>query len=154
SGVVRIPDSPTWKVDGLTGYAMSMWVKVKDVSGDYRVALGKGEWPSGDIVIYKYENTWSYGIRTTDWSCGGSTTALPYLTTVDNTYHHIAVSMNASAGQCHFYSDGQIVHTDEFVSGTTVFATGAGLNNLYIGGLDGSHYLNADIDEVRIYTTA
>jgi RHS repeat-associated protein len=154
SGVVRIPDSPSWKVDGLTGYAMSMWVKVKDVSGDYRVALGKGEWPSGDIVIYKYENTWSYGIRTTDWSCGGSTTALPYLTTVDNTYHHIAVSMNASASRCHFYADGQIVHTDEFVSGTTVFATGAGLNNLYIGGLDGSHYLNADIDEVRIYTTS
>src|SRR5262245_51723158 len=153
SGVVRIPDSPTWKVDGLTGYTMSMWVKVKDVSGDYRVALGKGEWPSGDIIINKYENTWSYGIRTTDWYCGGSTTALPYLTTADNTYHHIAVSMDASAGQCHFYSERQIAGSDEYVSGTTVFATGAGLNNLYIGGLDGTHYINADIDEVRIYTT-
>jgi RHS repeat-associated protein len=62
--------------------------------------------------------------------------------------------MDASAGQCHFYSDGQIADTDEFVSGTTVFSTGAGLNNLYIGGLDGGQYLNADIDEVRIYTAA
>jgi RHS repeat-associated protein len=62
--------------------------------------------------------------------------------------------MDTSAGQCHFYSDGQVADTDEFVSVTTVFATGAGLNNLYIGGLDGSHYLNADIDEVRIYTAA
>ena len=154
SGVVRIPDSPSWKENGLTGYTMSMWVKVKNVSGDYRVALGKGAWPSNDIYIYKFGDHWDFNIRTTGLSCGGLTTALPYLTTVDNTYHHIAVSMNASAGQCHFYADGQIVHTDEFVSGTTVFDTGAGLNNLYIGGLDGSHYLNADIDEVRIYKTA
>src|SRR5262245_25190161 len=154
SGVVRIPDSPTWKVDGLTGYTMSMWVKVKDVSADYRIALGKGEWPTEDIYIYKLGDTWNYKIRTTDLVCGGETTGLPYLSTADNTYHHIAVSMDASAGQCHFYSDGQIVNTDEYVSGTTVFATGAGLNNLYIGSFDGSHYSNADIDEVRIYARA
>ena len=152
SGVVRIPDSPSWKENGLTGYTVSMWVKVKNVSGDYKVALGKGAWPSDDIYIYKFGAHWDFNIRTTNWSCGGSSTALPYLTNVDNTYHHIAVSMNASASRCHFYADGQIVSTDEFVSGTTVFATGAGLNNLYVGGLDGSHYLNADIDEVRVYS--
>ncbi|MBO0800571.1 MAG: LamG domain-containing protein, partial [Blastocatellia bacterium] len=154
SGVLRIPDSPSWKVDGLTGYTLSMWIKVKNANGDYLAALGKGGWPSGDIVIYKYADQWQFEIRTTDLICGGSTSSIPYLSTVDNTYHHIALSMDASASQCKFYSDGQVVATDEYVSGTTVFDTGEGLNNLFIGGLDGGHYLNADIDEVRVYTTA
>ncbi len=154
SGVVTIPDSPTWKVSGLTGYTVSMWVNVKNVSADYRIALGKGSWPSDDIFIYKFGNQWGYNIRTTGWSCAGSSAGLAYLSAEDNTYHHIAVAMNASAGRCDFYSDGQIAGTDEYVSGTTVFATGAGLNNLHIGGLDGGQYLNADIDEVRVYTTA
>jgi RHS repeat-associated protein len=154
SGVVRIPDSPSWKVDGLTGYTVSMWVKVKNVTGNYLAPLGKGEWSSDDIVIYKFGNQWQFGIRTTDLICGGITTAIPYLSTLDNTYHHIALSMDSSAGQCKFYSDGGVVGTDQFVSGTTVFATGTGLNNLFIGGLDGGHYLNSDIDEVRVYTSA
>src|SRR5262245_30738987 len=89
SGVVRIPDSPSWKVDGLTGYTVSMWVKVKSVNGDYRVVLGKGEWPSDDISIYKFGDHWDFHIRTTDWSCGGSTTALPYLPNLPDTYHPI-----------------------------------------------------------------
>jgi hypothetical protein len=131
-----------------------MWIKVKNASGDYLAALGKGAWSPDDIVIYKYSNQWQFGIRTSDLSCGGATSAIPYLSTVDNTYHHIAVSMDASAGQCKFYSDGLVVATDQFVSGTTVFATGTGLNNLYIGGLEGGHYLNADVDELRVYTSA
>ncbi len=155
NGVVQITDSPSWNVNGLTGYTISMWVKVKDVSTDYRVAIGKGAWPSDDIVIYKEGNHWDFGIWTSgNWKCGGLTSPLTYLDNVDNNYHHIAVSMDASAGpngQCHFYSDGVIVGTDEFVNGTTNFAPG---NNLYIGGSDGSQYINADIDEVRVYTRA
>lgn len=154
SGVVRIPDSTTWKVNGLTGYTVSMWVKVKNVSADYRIALGKGSWPANDIRIYKFANQWHYNIRTTGLACGGQTTALAYLSAVDNTYHHISLVLNTGSGRCDFYSDGQIAGSDEFVSGTTVFATGAGQNNLNIGGLDGGQYLNADIDDVRIYTTA
>jgi len=152
SGAVRIPDSPSWKIDGLTGYTVSMWIKLKDANGDYLAVLGKGEWPTEDIFIYKYIDQWHFGIRTTGiWSCGGMTSAIPYLSTVDNTYHHIALSMDAAEGQCKFYSDGQVVATDEFVNGTTVFATGPGLNNLFIGGLDGGHYINADIDDLRVY---
>ncbi len=155
SGVVRILDSSTWRVNGLTGYTVSMWIKVKNVSGDYKVAIGKGEWPSDDIIINKYGNTWSYGIHTNDMSCGGSTPALGYLSNLDPNYHHIAVSMNTVGspyGKCYFYSDGQLVATDEYVNGTTDFPTGAG--DLYIGGLDGGQYLNADIDEVRVYTSS
>src|SRR5262249_35148259 len=69
SGVVRIPDSPTWKVNGLTGYTVSMWVKVKNVNAEYTVAIGKGEWPSDDIRIFKSLNQWQFAIRTTGLSC-------------------------------------------------------------------------------------
>ncbi len=80
---------------------------------------------------------------------------MSYLATVDNTYHHIALVLDSTKGKCHFYSDGVVVGTDDYVSGTTVFGTGTGLNNLFIGGLDGGRqFLNADVDEVRLYARA
>src|SRR5262249_43742490 len=87
-------------------------------------------------------------------SCDSITSPLSYLSAPDNTYHHIALVLDAAGGKCDFYSDGQVVGTDSDVSGTTVFATGEGLNDLYIGGLESSQYLNADIDEMRVYTRA
>ena len=132
-----------------------MWIKVKSVAEDYRVAIGTGSWPSDNLHIYKLGAAWVYGLRTSGLGCGGQTPALSYLTTVDNAYHHIALVLNTDAGRCDFYSDGQVVGTDDYVSGTTSFVTGAGFNDLYIGGLDSeSQYINADIDEVRIYTRA
>ena len=152
---VRILDSPSWKVSGSTTYTISMWIKVKSVAEDYRVAIGTGSWPSDNLHIYKLGAAWVYGLRTSGLGCGGQTPALSYLTTVDNAYHHIALVLNTDAGRCDFYSDGQVVGTDDYVSGTTSFVTGAGFNDLYIGGLDSeSQYINADIDEVRIYTRA
>jgi glucose/arabinose dehydrogenase len=155
SGAVRIADSPTWKVSGLTGYTISMWVKVNSAVGDYKSAIGKGGWPAEDLLINKTGNTWQFRIRTNALTCGGTTAPVSYLATVDNTYHHIALVMDSTKGNCQFYSDGVVIGTDEYVSGTTVFATGTGKNDLYIGGLDGGRqFLNADIDEVRLYTRA
>src|SRR5262245_7420029 len=99
---VRIAESATWKVNGLTGYTASLWVKVKSASGDYKIALGTGSWPENDLYIDKVGGAWSFGLHTTggpnNWSCGGQTSNLPYLSTVDNTYHHVALVLNAAAG--------------------------------------------------------
>jgi Concanavalin A-like lectin/glucanases superfamily len=158
SGVVRIPDSRRWKVNGLTGYTVSLWVKVKDVTGDYKFAIGTGSWPANDLYIFKEGGAWKYGLYTAgganNWGCGGETSALGYLSTVDNTYHHIALVMNAASSRCDFYSDGQVVGTDTYVDGATSFRTGAGFSDLFIGGLNGTHYFSADIDEVHLYTWA
>jgi glucose/arabinose dehydrogenase len=155
NGVVRVPDSPSWKVNGLTGYTVSLWIKVNSAAGDYKAVIGKGAWPSSDLLINKTGNTWQYNLRTTGLVCGGTTAPVGYLTTVDGTYHHIALVLDTTKGNCQFYSDGAVIGTDEYVSGTTSFATGTGLNDLFIGGLDGgSNFLNADIDEVRLYTRA
>ena len=155
NSAVRILDSPSWKVSGSTTYTISMWIKVKSVTGDYRVAIGTGSWPATNFRIYKLGSAWAYGLAMSGLGCGGQTSALSYLTTVDGAYHHIALVLNATAGRCDFYSDGLAVGSDIYVSGTTSFATGAGLNDLYIGGLNGGgQYINADIDEVRLYTGA
>src|SRR4030095_16838960 len=39
---VRIPDSPSWKVSGSPTYTISLWIKVNNAAGDYRVAIGAG----------------------------------------------------------------------------------------------------------------
>ncbi len=53
TGVVRTLDSPTWKVSGLTGYTISIWVKVNSAVGDYKAVIGKGGWPASDLLINK-----------------------------------------------------------------------------------------------------
>ncbi|MGH9845674.1 MAG: LamG-like jellyroll fold domain-containing protein, partial [Blastocatellia bacterium] len=158
AGVVRILDSPSWRVNGLTGYTVSAWVKVKDVAVSYKAVIGIGSWPADDIHIYKNGSAWVYGFRTAGgpngWSCNGFTSALSYLSSVDDTYHHIALVLNSAEGRCDFYSDGQIVGTDLYVDGATGFRTGAEYSNLFVGGLNSGQGLNADIDEVRVYTRA
>ncbi len=159
TGVVRILNSPSWRVNGLTGYTVSAWVKVKNVAISYKAVIGTGSWPANDIHIYKDGSAWVYGLRTTGgpsgWACGGYTSALSYLSSVDDTYHHIALVLNSAEGRCDFYSDGQIVGTDPYVDGTTNFRTGTGYNDLFVGGLNSAgQRLNADIDEVRVYTRA
>jgi hypothetical protein len=154
SSVVRIPDHPSWKVKGATAYTISLWIKVKDVAGDYKVAIGAGAWPATNLHIYKLGNAWVYGLRTNGLLCGGQTIDLNYLTKADDSYHHIALVLNSPAGRCDFYSDGDVVGTDDYVSGTTDFLTGAKYDDLYIGGLKDGNYINADVDEVRLYTKA
>jgi glucose/arabinose dehydrogenase len=153
---VRVPSNSTWKVNGLGGYTVSMWVKVKNTSASYKAVIGTGSWPSDSLLIYKDGNKWSFSLQTAGgpdgWSCAGETSALGYLTTVDNTYHHIALVLDSPGGRCDFYSDGLVAGSDPYVDGTTSFNADSG--DLYIGGLSGGQYLNADIDEVRIYTTA
>ena len=151
---VRIPDSPSWKVNGSTTYTVSLWIKVKDVSADRRVAIGIGAWPASNLYIYKSKRTWAFGINTNGRNCSGQASNLSYLTTADNTYHHVALVMNTAANRCDLYSDGVVVGSDTSVSGTTAFASGSGLNGLYIGGVADGRYINADIDDVRVYTQA
>jgi hypothetical protein len=154
-GVVRIPDHPSWKVSGATAYTISLWIKVKEVTGDYKMAVGTGSWPAINFHIYKLGSAWVYGLRTNGFTCGGQTIELPYLATAEDVYHHIAMVVNTVDGRCDFYSDGMVVDTDEYVSGTTDFATGDEFNDLYLGGLSGAgQNLNADLDEVRVYTEA
>jgi glucose/arabinose dehydrogenase/PKD repeat protein len=153
SGIVQVLDSPTWKANGLTGYTVSLWVNVKNTSATYKVAIGTGSWPANDLFIYKDGSSWSYGLRTSGtWSCSGNTSSLGYLVTADNTYHYIALVLDTTAGRCDFYSDGAVVGVDEFVNGTTIFGTEAAVSNLHIGGLNNGQVIEADIDEVRIYT--
>ncbi len=155
NSAVRVLDSSSWKVSGSTTYTVSLWIKVKDVKADRRVVIGVGAWPASNLNIYKSKQTWAFGLRTSGLTCSGQTAALGYLTTADNTYHHVALVLNTAAGRCDLYSDGVVVSSDSSVSGTTAFASGSSLNDLYIGGLNGgSNYINADIDEVRLSTRA
>ena len=154
NAVVRVPDSPTWKVNGLSTYTMSLWIKVKSVAGDYKVALGSGVWPSNNFYIYKVSNKWQFGMRTSGMACGYETSALSYLTSADNAYHHIALVLDIPNGTCKLFSDGQVAGEDNYVSGTTSFLSGSNDVNMYIGGLGSGQYLNADIDDVRVYTRA
>jgi glucose/arabinose dehydrogenase/PKD repeat protein len=158
NAAVRIADSPSWKVSGLSTYTVSMWVNVKDVSSSYKAAIGTGSWPVNNMYIYKDGSSWNYGISTAGgpnpWSCSGTSSSLGYLSSADDTYHHIAMVLDAANGRCYLYSDGIAVGTDEYVSGTTSFSAEPGNNNLYIGGLENGQYLDAYIDEVRIYTRA
>src|SRR5262245_52080711 len=155
NAAVRIPDSPSWKVNGSTTYTISMWVKVKDVDRDYQAAIGMGAWPADNLHIYKLGVAWIYNLNTSALGCAGKTADLSYLTAADGEYHHIALVLNSGVGRCDFYSDGQVVGTGENVSGTTSFMAANGSNDLFIGGLEGGNqYIKADIDEVRLYTKA
>ncbi|MBK9317106.1 MAG: PQQ-dependent sugar dehydrogenase [Acidobacteria bacterium] len=152
TGVVQIPDNPSWKANGLPGYSVSAWVKVKNTGADYKAVIGIGTWSTDNFRIFKVGSAWHYQLRTAggpnNFGCGGQTGSLGYLTSPDNTYHHIALVLNSTSGRCDFYSDGMVVGSDSYVDGTTSFSAG----DLFIGGLSGGQYLNADIDEVRIYT--
>jgi hypothetical protein len=155
NSAVRIADHATWKSGGATTFTISLWIKVKDVTGDNKVAVGMGAWPASNLHIYKTGQAWAYGVRTSGMLCGGQTSELRYLTKADDAFHHIALVVDAAAGHCDFYSDGEVVSTDEYVSGAIDFRSGPEFNDLYLGGLkSGSYNLHADIDELRMYRAA
>lgn len=155
NSAVKIPDNASWRVSGLSGYTVSLWIRINNPADNYKAAIGTGSWPANDLYIYKNGGIWEFGIKTSGtWSCGGTTSTLGYLTSADGNYHHIALVLNSSAGRCEFYSDGNLVGLDSYVNGTTSFGSTAAVRDLFIGGLNGGQYLNAAIDEVRVYTSA
>lgn len=155
NSAVRIADNTTWKSNGATTFTISLWIKVKTVTGENKVVIGTGAWPSSNLHIYKTGGAWAYGLRTNGLLCGGQTADLRYLTKADDAFHHIALVVNTAAGRCDFYSDGEVVSTDDYVSGAIELRSGPEFNDLYIGGLkSGPHNIHADMDDVRLYREA
>ncbi|MBI3000567.1 MAG: LamG domain-containing protein, partial [Deltaproteobacteria bacterium] len=123
--------------------------------GDYKAAIAMGNWGPGPLFVFRDPSSgWAYGIQTAggpnNWTCAGISPPLSYLTTVDNTFHHVAVVLDAPASRCDLYSDGQLIHTDLFVDGQTSFGT----DPLYIGGFGDFDRLHSEIDDVRLYNRA
>jgi hypothetical protein len=157
--LVEVPYSSTWS-GGFTQYTVAFWVKVNTTgaASDYKVALGVGDWhtPSPLRVLRDPSGGWNYFIQTTTgqtelgWYCHGTTLPLGYLLAADGVFHHVAVVFDEAASRCDLYSDGQLIHTDEYVDGPMAL----GVNPLYIGGLRDVNRLHSDIDDVRFYTRA
>ena len=150
---VTVPPSPSWNA-ATAQFTIEFWIRVKEI-GDYKGAIAVGPWETATAYIYSYQHGWAYRIKTAGgpngWWCDGNSAPLNYLTVVDNAWHHVALVMDAHAGQCQLFSDGTLIDTDNYVDGTTTFGAG---NNLIIGGFDGSRTLRSDIDEVRLYNRA
>ena len=132
---------------------MAFWVKVNEIR-DYAGAVAVGNWGTGALEIMTTGGQWMFRIKTSGgpngWSCEGASSTLGYLTTLDNTFHHVAVVLDAAASRCFLYSDGVLVATDQYVDGTTSFGT----QPLNIGGFADANRLKSVIDDVRLYNTA
>ena len=150
--LVSIPNQPSWDTVSST-YTVAFWVKVNQIE-DYAGAVAVGNWGTRDLEITTTGNRWNARINTTGgpngWGCDLTSSTLGYLTTVDNTFHHVALVLNAAASRCHLYSDGVLVATDEYVDGTTSFGT----QSLHIGGFGDANRLQSVIDDVRLYNAA
>jgi endonuclease/exonuclease/phosphatase family metal-dependent hydrolase len=149
---VSIPNQPPWNTPS-SKYTVAFWVKVNEIR-DYGGVVAVGNWGTGALEIMTTSRQWMFRLRTSGgpngWSCDGTSSTLGYLTTLDNTFHHVAVVLDAAASRCDLYSDGALVATDQYVDGTTSFGT-QGLN---IGGFADANRLQSVVDDVRLYNAA
>ena len=150
--LVSIPNQPSWNTTS-SKYTVAFWIKVNKIK-DYAGAVAVGNWSTRTLDLTTTGNRWNARINTTGgangWGCDVTSSTLGYLTTVDNTFHHVAVVLDAAASRCTLYSDGQPVGTDEYVDGTTSFGT----QSLHVGGFGDANRLESVIDDLRLYNAA
>jgi endonuclease/exonuclease/phosphatase family metal-dependent hydrolase len=150
--LVSIPNQSSWTTAS-NKYTVAFWVKVNQIE-EYAGAVAVGNWGTRALEIMTAGNRWSARINTVGgpngWGCDVTSSTLGYLTTVDNTFHHVAVVLDTAASRCYLYSDGVLMGTDEYVDGVTSF----GSQNLNIGGFADANRLESVIDDVRLYNTA
>src|SRR5215212_6122298 len=152
TSLVSIPNQPSWNTAS-SKYTVAFWVKVNEIK-DYAGAVAVGNWGTGALEIMTTGRQWMFRIKTSGgpngWGCDGTSSTLGYLTTHDNTFHHVALVLDAAASRCQLYSDGTPVATDIYVDGTTSF----GAQSLNIGGFGDANRLKSVIDDVRLYNAA
>ncbi|HEX6099858.1 MAG TPA: LamG-like jellyroll fold domain-containing protein [Thermoanaerobaculia bacterium] len=149
---VSIPNQPSWNIAS-SKYTVAFWVKVQEIR-DYAGVVAVGNWGTRALEIMTTGNRWSARVNTSGgpsgWGCDATSSTLGYLTTLDDSFHHVALVLDAAASRCYLYSDGALVATDEYVDGTTSFGT----QNLNIGGFGDANRLRSAVDDVRLYNAA
>jgi hypothetical protein len=149
---VRVPADPSWE-DASSQFTIEAWVRVT-APGEYAGAVTIGPWTGQSGALLLHNATWSFNMVTVGgpnaYLCGTASPPLSYLEELDGQFHHVAGVLDLSAGACRLYLDGALVSEDTFVDGALDF----GSSDLTIGGFDGSNYIAADIDDVRVYQRA
>lgn len=156
---VRVPYSASWNA-GFTQYTVAFWVKVKTLA-DFGAAIAVGAMGSKTLIVELRNGAvtadkwgWDYGILTAgganNWICFATAPPVSYLNPLDGAFHHLAVVLDAPAGRCDLYSDGQLISTDQYVDGQMAL----GDQSLYVGRTGDSNPLHSEIDDVRIYNRA
>jgi hypothetical protein len=149
---VRVPADPSWE-DASSQFTIEAWVRVT-APGGYAGAVTIGPWTGQSGALLLHDATWSFNMVTVGgpnaYLCGTASPPLSYLEELDGQFHHVAGVLDLRAGACRLYLDGALVSEDTFVDGALDF----GSSDLTIGGFDGSNYIAADIDDVRVYQRA
>lgn len=143
---VRIPNNGTGWVKNRAEITIVIWLKVQTIAS-YDAILGQGAWGSGYLEMYQTSNLWAYLIPSTGSSYNGITPAVSYLTTADDTFHQVVMTVRfGDVG--YVYSDGINIETDAGVSGTSTLEAGG---DLYLGGFSDIAGMDCQIGYVAFY---
>lgn len=153
SGYYSIPDSAVYN-GARTTLSMEMYVKEK-ASTQYRCLMAKGNWGTTSLHFYN-DNPYLAGkIR----QAGGTfndvaldSTSQGWITTPDNTFHHVGLTMTpVASGEGYLYIDGVLDSTDQYCNGTSDLSDGLPIT---IGSANGSNFNNCEVDEFRLSLNA
>lgn len=136
-------------------YTAEVWVKFGSV-GDYRGAFGIGDW-GGPINMWFYNpNTSGPKVTVPFYTANGSCQVYSWEgpDTSDTTgYHHLVMTYNATTNMRKLIVDGEVLYSSSSGDCSGNMALTSNGPALELGGLGGSHRLDATLDEFRISTS-
>ncbi len=147
--MASISNNASWAAN-TTKFSVEFWIKIVTPE-TYSGAIVAGDWIGNTFSINNSSPTQYWGASITQtgptWTTAYvQSSTLGYLSTADNTFHHIGYTFNSDTGYAYLYSDGVQVGYTQYTQGTT----NLGANDLCIGGFCNGQYLTSVIDEVRI----
>jgi len=122
---------------------ISMWVKLKTISGSRQVFLDKGSFTDDKSYYFGWDGS---QVEMRIWYTNGLAVKT-YAPSVDKWYYFVATGKN---GEQKFYVNGELIGSTSIIG--TITSTS---RPVLLGNANGrSYYFNGIIDEVRIYSTA
>src|SRR6266540_5832986 len=137
-----------------TDMTLEFWFKPNGAAIDYRNVMSMGNW-GATTRLFEYANgalSAQVAQVANPWGAVGcSTGALPFLTTPDGKYHHLAMvytGVYTSNGLFGVYVDGVLACSTVYTTGGAIL--GDSSNNICLGGACDSLRVSGAIDEFRL----
>ncbi len=152
SNYTQIPDNPQFSSHKNGQLSVEAWIRVEAINTDghgqpRQPVVVKGNGGSWEWALYVYDNL---SIGFSSWQCGGSGhSEISGGSIVLGQWHHVAASFD-DGNFNRVYIDGELVVTGTSFNGSAC----DGSRPVRIGSREDGQYLNAYIDEVRIWNKA
>ncbi len=152
SSYTQISDDPMFSSHLGGQISVEAWIKVEAINTDghgqtRQPVVAKGNSGSWEWALYVYDNL---SIGFSSWQCSGSGhSEISGGSIVLGQWHHVAASFD-DGNFNRVYIDGELVVTGTSFSGSAC----DGVRPVRIGSREDGQYLNAQIDEVRIWNKA